>query len=78
LGYGRSLLYLVSESFETARRHMPILGMAKYFDEAVGKNSAVRKIVSPGDTSRATTHGGFDDDATTLEAVKAFIAEAAG
>ena len=32
LGYGRSLLFLVSESFEGGSR-TPILGMEKYFDD---------------------------------------------
>ena len=73
LGYGRSLLYLVSESFETEHRHMPILGMQKYLDAALGKAPAVSRFISPGDKSRATTHGGFDDDATTLKSVIAFV-----
>jgi hypothetical protein len=73
LGYGRSLLYLVSESFETERRHMPILGMQKFFDAAVGKAAAVSRFISPGDNARATTHGGFDDDLTTMKSVIAFI-----
>jgi hypothetical protein len=73
LGYGRSLLYLVSESFETDRRHMPILGMQKYFDAAVGKAAAVTQFLSPRDKARATTHGGFDDDVTTMKSVIAYI-----
>ena len=77
LGYGRSLLYLVSESFEAERRHMPILGMQKYFDAAIGKAPAVSQFLSPRDKSRATTHGGFDDDATTLKSVIAFVKGAA-
>jgi hypothetical protein len=75
LGYGRSLLYLVSESFETERRHMPIVGMEKFFDAAVGKAPGVSRFISPGDKARATTHGGFDDDATTMKSVIAFIKE---
>jgi hypothetical protein len=69
--YRRSLLYLVSESFEGGRR-TPILGMQKYFDQ-LGKlrNSTVH--VSPGATSTSTTHGGFDDDDPTLQRVIEFI-----
>jgi hypothetical protein len=72
-GYGRSLLYLVSESFETERRHMPILGMQKYFEPAMGQSPAISLFVSPREKSRATTHGGFDDDRTTMESVVAFV-----
>jgi hypothetical protein len=73
LGYGRSLLYLVSESFETHRRHMPLLGLEKFFDEAVAGTKGVTGIVAPGDKSGATTHGGFDDDPVTLATVTDFI-----
>jgi hypothetical protein len=72
-GYERSLLYLVSESFETERRHMPIVGMQKYFVQEVGESPAISLFVSPREKSRSTTHGGFDDDRTTLESVVAFI-----
>jgi len=73
VGYGRSLLYLVSESFEVDRRHMPILGMQKYFDSAVGQDPAVTHVVSPGARARSTTHGGFDDDEATLRSAIAFV-----
>jgi hypothetical protein len=66
-------LYLVSESFETERRHMPILGMQKYFEPAMGQSPAISLFVSPREKSRATTHGGFDDDRTTMESVVAFV-----
>jgi hypothetical protein len=72
-GYGRSLLYLVSESFETERRHMPILGMEEYFNDAIAGGPAVTSFVSPGDKARATTHGGFDDDKATMGSVVKWI-----
>ena len=72
-GYGRSLLYLVSESFETEHPHKPIIGMPKYFDDAMGRSSDVSLFLAPREKSRSTTHGGFDDDARTLESVVAFI-----
>ena len=76
--YGKSLLYLVSASFEPARG-TPILGLAKSINEDV----AVRDFLDgPGgeviytpnsrlfpEASKAKTHGGFDDDAPTMNSV---------
>jgi hypothetical protein len=70
LGYSRSLLYLVSESFEGGRG-IPILGMEKYFDAKV-KGLAPRRVKAysaPGPETASTTHGGFDDDPVTRERV---------
>jgi hypothetical protein len=70
LGYSRSLLYLVSESFEGGRG-VPILGMEKYFDANV-KGLAPRRVKAysaPGADTASTTHGGFDDDAVTRASV---------
>ncbi|MBM3393696.1 MAG: C1 family peptidase [Betaproteobacteria bacterium] len=68
--YRRSLLYLVSESFEHGRR-TPILGMEKYFDAAVGslKLPSVKVWTAPTGTTTSTTHGGFDDDINTMRTV---------
>jgi hypothetical protein len=71
LGYSRSLLYLVSRSFEGGKV-TPILGMEKYFSE-VKNLPNVRAWPSPGVQSKSTTHGGFDDDPTTMESVIALI-----
>jgi len=71
LGYGRSLLYLVSRSFEGGVE-TPILGMQKYF-EAVKDLPNVQAWAAPGAQSKSTTHGGFDDDATTMASVIALI-----
>ncbi|RZL88752.1 MAG: hypothetical protein EOP82_21920 [Variovorax sp.] len=80
--YRRSLLYLVSESFEGGTT-TPLLGMQKYFDP-YGKtlpNTTVH--VSPGapDPQRpgvppvaSSTHGGFDNDRGTQAEVVRFIA----
>jgi len=70
--YRRSLLYLVSESFEGGRR-TPILGMEKYFDPALGRLGNVTVHVAPGRASASTTHGGFDNDDATRQRVMAFI-----
>jgi hypothetical protein len=71
LGYSRSLLYLVSQSFEGGVE-TPILGMQKYF-EKVKDVPHVRAWVAPCLQSKSTTHGGFDDDVTTMASVIALI-----
>ncbi len=74
LGYSRSLLYLVSQSFENGVS-TPILGMQKYFDQAIAslKLKNVSAWASPGTATRSTTHGGFDDDETTRQSIIALI-----
>ncbi len=74
LGYSRSLLYLVSQSFEKGQV-TPILGMEKYFKEKITpqKLPNVRAYTTPGKESKSTTHGGFDDDAATMASVIALI-----
>lgn len=68
LGYGRSLLYLVSESFEGGI-HTPILGMEKYFKAATDGLPRVKAWIAPGPASNSTTHGGFDDDVRTMKCI---------
>ncbi len=74
LGYSRSLLYLVSESFESGVR-TPLLGMEKYFDEHIGKFKLgnVHAWATPTPASASTTHGGFDDDAATMHSIVSLI-----
>lgn len=74
LGYGRSLLYLVSQSFEKGQV-TPILGMEKYFNETIApqKLGNARTWAAPGKESKSYTHGGFDDDGATLASVIALI-----
>lgn len=84
LGYGHSLLYLVSRSFEKKHRReerqengeaemreVPILGMQKHFAEASRgwDPKRVRLSLAPCSSSNATTHGGFDDDEATMNSV---------
>ncbi|RZS65713.1 caspase domain-containing protein [Agromyces ramosus] len=78
--YNKSLLYLVSASFEP-QKSTPILGLEKHLttDAALGPffTSPQRRadlVLAPLDTgarstSTATSHGGFDDDAPTMESV---------
>ena len=68
LGYSRSLLYLVSQSFEHGQV-TPILGMQKYFQSQIAPANLanVKLFTAPGEFSQSTTHGGFDDDPTTMK-----------
>jgi hypothetical protein len=74
LGYSRSLLYLVSKSFEKGAT-TPIVGMEKYFAAQIAprKLSNVHVWAAPGADSRSTTHGGFDNDDTTMNSVLKLI-----
>jgi hypothetical protein len=73
LMYGRSLLYLVSESFEHGRPTR-ILGLSKDF--APYRNmQRVKDFVAPGRASQSSTHGGFDNDETTRNTVIRLIQE---
>jgi hypothetical protein len=74
LGYGRSLLYLVSRSFE-GHGEAPILGMERHFPAALARRRNVKVVVAPAPGSAVTTHGGFDDDATTMRSVIASMSE---
>lgn len=68
LGYGRSLLYLVSRSFE-GRGEAPILGMERHFPRALARQRNVKAVTAPSARSSATTHGGFDEDGATMRSV---------
>ncbi|MCP4326955.1 MAG: C1 family peptidase [Alphaproteobacteria bacterium] len=80
--YNKSLLYLVSEAFETERK-TPLLGMEAFLtkDRAIKRvlggrvfenEKAVAYSVGDADTiavaAQSTTHGGFDNDEDTLNA----------
>lgn len=67
LGYGRSLLYLVSESFEGGAR-TPVLGMEKYYSKMKAEKN-MRSWTASGSNTQSTTHGGFDNDPATLQSV---------
>ncbi len=68
LGYGRSLLYLVSRSFEGGRE-IPILGMERHFPASLARMPAVKVFTAPGAATASTTHGGFDEDHATMASV---------
>jgi hypothetical protein len=68
LGYGRSLLYLVSHSFEGGRE-VPILGMERHFPADLARLRSVKVFTAPDERTASTTHGGFDDDGATMASV---------
>jgi hypothetical protein len=80
--YGHSLLYLVSRSFEQ-NEETPLLGMERHLVPALASHRwslAAQQLRCPGGVwaggsaaTRATTHGGVDDDEAVREAVAAFI-----
>jgi len=79
--YRRSLLYLVSESFEGGTT-TPILGMQKYFDPYAASLPKLKVHVSPSTPSpsrpgvppvASSTHGGFDNDPGTKAEIVRFI-----
>ncbi len=80
LGYSRSLLYLVSQSFE-GQRKAPILGMETTFSSLVAPmlgEGAFGATTAPGTESRSSTHGGFDDDEATRDSIIKLIRQQAG
>jgi hypothetical protein len=70
--YRRSLLYLVSQSFEGGST-TPILGMQKFFDDYAQNLPHTTAHLAPGPVSASTTHGGFDNDPGTQQQVLKFI-----
>lgn len=75
--YGKSLLYLIHKALEDDKS-APILGLEEsmraddVLAAALGLGEPLEKPIvnwSPGPCSRSTTHGGFDDDPTTMESV---------
>ncbi|MFC5579331.1 N-acetylmuramidase domain-containing protein [Lysobacter niabensis] len=83
--YGHSLLYLVSRSFE-GYKETPVLGMEKHVVPALpthGWGAQVQQLRCPGFSwrpggaaTRATSHGGLDNDEAVRKAVATFIKEA--
>jgi hypothetical protein len=75
LGYKRSLLYLISNALEE-QAHVPVLGMAKFFDAAVVPRNLPHlqyRVAPSSPATGATRHGNVDDDARTQASVLAHI-----
>jgi hypothetical protein len=69
--YRRSMLYLVSESFEAGSR-VPLVGMQRYWD-AMPRPPRAAAHVAPGPVCECSTHVGFDEDTAVQQAVMDFI-----
>lgn len=72
--YRKSLLYLVSRSFEENPRPAPVLGMEMYSKKLAKSLSRLECHYSDGSSDRnrktmAKTHGGFDNDPRTMNSV---------
>ena len=67
--YRKSLLYMVSRAFER-ETDKPVLGMQMY-SEKLGTHPALKLHYSNGATgiTRSKTHGGFDNDVHTMNAI---------
>jgi hypothetical protein len=76
--YKKSLLYLVSNAFED-ERGTPLLGMAKFLEAQPALMKRLQGPVdgrpgvvisgAPGTTAQSDTHGGFDNDPSTMNSV---------
>jgi hypothetical protein len=79
--YGKSLLYLVSQAFES-RRGVPLLGIHDHLQADERLHALLRAAQQgrkglviagepgpPGSLSRSTTHGGFDNDPDSMNSV---------
>jgi hypothetical protein len=67
--YRKSLLYLVSNSFERAGKGTPLLGLERDLENFPTDESLARIHYSNGQTSEYTlsnSHGGFDNDPVTM------------
>ena len=71
--YRKSLLYLVSRALER-QREMPLLGMQKYSTKLSAK-PGLKFVYSDGRSGRSTSrsHGGFDNDAPTMNDILATV-----
>jgi len=71
--YRKSLLYLVSRSFESRAGEVPLMGMEKYLDQLDCSDipDRVEHYVASKRTDFTTSksHGGFDGDETTMNAM---------
>lgn len=70
--YRKSLLYLVSNSFEHGGRETPISGLENFLKHVHVENKKPQVYYSNGRTgsyTRSRSHGGFDNDLTTMNHV---------
>lgn len=65
--YGKSLLFLVSRSYQNKSAVVPIMGMQKHW-KSEPADPRVNSIVTSHNSNqtRSDSHGGFDNDRTTM------------
>lgn len=66
--YRKSLLYLVSDAFEEAKK-MPLLGMQNFDAAVVNDPLKIWYANTQGAPSKSTSHGGFDNDPDTMNGI---------
>ena len=69
--YSRSLLYLVSRSYEDVA-NTPLAGMQRYSSDLAG-NGKLEIDYATSERTTSETHGGFDNDAATLTTIMSRI-----
>jgi hypothetical protein len=70
--YRKSLLYLVSRSFESKKSTEPLLGMENYLsDLSANARGRMRIFITDKDPDRtnSSSHGGFDNDLPTMNSL---------
>lgn len=64
--YRKSLLYLVSRSYESKVGTVPIMGMEKYWDDQSHPRITTYNTRDHSDITDSNSHGGFDNDRATM------------
>jgi hypothetical protein len=74
--YRKSLLYLVSRSYQEKGKEVPIMGMKKFLRKLPAVPKEQMEHHSTDDATpltRSNSHGGFDNDADTMNNMLRFI-----
>jgi hypothetical protein len=76
LVYRKSLLYLVSRSYQKRGEVVPLMGMEKYLplpDQGVHKRLSTYNTRDNPDVTKSSSHGGFDNDGATMNSMLRFV-----
>lgn len=76
--YRKSILYLVSRAYQQPHEEVPILGMQRYWNEALARLPAsartrTRSYLAAGPESATRRHMDFDNDPVTLNSLMAIV-----
>jgi hypothetical protein len=76
--YRKSILYLVSRAYQHPHEEVPIVGMQRYWDEALARLPAsararTRSYLAAGPESATRRHMDFDNDPVTLNSLMAIV-----